>query len=77
MKLPAVFAILLSAFGLQAAELVQADVVIFGGTSGGVAAAIQARIPAERIVNFMTVDKLIEWVRTRRAKAVAEELHTV
>ena len=29
----------------------------------GLAAALQAHIPAERIVNFMPVDELIAWAR--------------
>lgn len=43
----------------------------------GLAAAIRARIPAERIVNFMQADELIEWVAARRAKATVIDLRSV
>jgi len=43
----------------------------------GLAAALRARIPAERIVNFMTADELIQWVTARRARAAAAELRAV
>jgi histidinol phosphatase-like PHP family hydrolase len=39
----------------------------------GLAAAIKARIPAERIVNFMSSEALLEWVRNRRQSAAARE----
>jgi histidinol phosphatase-like PHP family hydrolase len=35
----------------------------------GLAAAIRARIPAERIVNFMSADELLNWVSNRRKVA--------
>ena len=43
MKLHFLPALLTSSLALSAAEIIEADIVIFGGTSGGVAAAVQAK----------------------------------
>jgi putative hydrolase len=40
----------------------------------GLAAAIQARIPAERIVNFMSAEQILQWVSNRPQLAVADVL---
>lgn len=37
----------------------------------GLAAALRARIPAERIVNFMGADAILAWVASVRARSVA------
>src|SRR5205807_4645748 len=33
----------------------------------GLASAIEAKIPAERIINFLPAEQLLEWVSARRA----------
>ena len=43
----------------------------------GLAAAIRARIPSERVVNFMLVEELLGWVEKRRERAAAAEVRRV
>lgn len=47
---PALLLLCLTAFSLHSAEIIQSDICVFGGTSGGIAAAVQASRMGKSVV---------------------------